>query len=188
MKGQGAEWRPSILTEQSLLNHEVRYAVKSSPDGDYSDCSDSSSVGASGFPSYYIMIHARLGRLSLCPLYLQSRHLSFLTQLNLSGFIQIQVLPLLLLVKPASASFLPHTDTTTMISEIAIFEASAPDVDLANPKSPFKVSLQEHLRTMLSFGGAQGAYCGQLIENPKIIIVVINWDTLDAHVEATKSP
>lgn len=75
-----------------------------------------------------------------------------------------------------------------MISEIAIFEASTPNVDLASLESPFKANLLKHIRTILAFDGARAAYYGQLIENPNIIVVVINWDTLDAHVEATKSP
>lgn len=74
-----------------------------------------------------------------------------------------------------------------MISEIAIFEASTPNVDLTIPESPFKANLLKHIRTMLAFDGAQAAYYGQLIENPNIIVVVINWNSLDAHVEATKS-
>ncbi|KAI4261766.1 MAG: hypothetical protein L6R42_003041 [Xanthoria sp. 1 TBL-2021] len=74
-----------------------------------------------------------------------------------------------------------------MISEIAIFEASTPAVDLANPDSQFKPTLQQHLKIVLAFDGAQGAYYGQLIEKPNIIVVVVNWDTLDSHVKATES-
>lgn len=75
-----------------------------------------------------------------------------------------------------------------MISEIAIFEASGPNVDLANPESQYKITLQQHLRTVVAFDGAHGAYYGQVIEKPEIIVVVVNRDSLDAHVKATKSP
>ncbi|KAL8764895.1 MAG: hypothetical protein Q9209_007827 [Squamulea sp. 1 TL-2023] len=74
-----------------------------------------------------------------------------------------------------------------MFSQIAIFEASDPNVDLSKPHTPFIASLHQHLRTVLAFDGAQAAYYGQLIEKPHIIIVFVNWDTLDSHSKATKS-
>ncbi|KAL8641795.1 MAG: hypothetical protein Q9226_008588 [Calogaya cf. arnoldii] len=75
-----------------------------------------------------------------------------------------------------------------MISEIAIFEASTPNVDLAYPESQYKTILEQHLKNFLAFDGAQGAYYGQVIEKPQIVVVVVNWDSLDAHMKATKSP
>lgn len=53
-----------------------------------------------------------------------------------------------------------------MISEIAIFEASGPNVDLVNPESQYKITLQQYLRTVVVFNSAQGAYYTQVIEKP----------------------
>ncbi|KAL8676820.1 MAG: hypothetical protein Q9186_006695 [Xanthomendoza sp. 1 TL-2023] len=75
-----------------------------------------------------------------------------------------------------------------MISEIAIFEASDPTLDLSKSDSPYKSTLQQHLKNVLAFDGAQAAYYGQIIEKPHIIIVFVNWDKLESHVKATKSP
>ena len=75
-----------------------------------------------------------------------------------------------------------------MISEIAIFEASEPNIDLSKSESPFKVNLEQHLKTVLTFDGAQAAYYGQVIEKPHIVIVFVNWDNIDSHVKATQSP
>lgn len=47
-----------------------------------------------------------------------------------------------------------------MISEIAIFEASDPSLDLSKSDSIYKATLQRHLKTVLSFDGAQAAYFG----------------------------
>ncbi|KAI4285639.1 MAG: hypothetical protein L6R35_004616 [Caloplaca aegaea] len=75
-----------------------------------------------------------------------------------------------------------------MISEIAIFEASDANVDLANPDSPYKANFEKHLKTVLASDGAQAAYYAQVIEKPHIIILFVNWDTLDSHINATKTP
>ncbi|KAL8875628.1 MAG: hypothetical protein Q9198_006041 [Flavoplaca austrocitrina] len=74
-----------------------------------------------------------------------------------------------------------------MISEIAIFEASEPNIDLSKSDSPFKANLEQHLKTVLTFDGAQAAYYGQVIEKPHIVIVFVNWDNIDSHVRATQS-
>ncbi|KAL8634863.1 MAG: hypothetical protein Q9228_007583 [Teloschistes exilis] len=75
-----------------------------------------------------------------------------------------------------------------MISEIAIFEASDPHLDLSESNSPYKATLQQHLKSVLVFDGAQAAYYGQAIEKPHIVIVIVNWDSLDSHIKATETP
>ncbi|KAL8925876.1 MAG: hypothetical protein Q9172_002029 [Xanthocarpia lactea] len=74
-----------------------------------------------------------------------------------------------------------------MISEIAIFEASDPKLDLSTSDSPYKATLQQHLKTVLAFEGAQAAYYGQIIEKPHIVILFVNWDNIESHIKATKS-
>ncbi|KAL8965452.1 MAG: hypothetical protein Q9183_003846 [Haloplaca sp. 2 TL-2023] len=75
-----------------------------------------------------------------------------------------------------------------MISEIAIFEASDPNLDLSKSESPYKATLRQHLKTVLAFDGAQAAYFGQVIEKPHIVVIFVNWDSLDSHLKAKKSP
>ncbi|KAL8974600.1 MAG: hypothetical protein Q9197_001168 [Variospora fuerteventurae] len=75
-----------------------------------------------------------------------------------------------------------------MISEIAVFEASDADVNLENPRSHFKETIQRLLTTVLAVKGAKSAFYGQLVERAQIIVVIINWDSLESHIKFTQWP
>ncbi|KAL8986576.1 MAG: hypothetical protein Q9177_004144 [Variospora cf. flavescens] len=65
-----------------------------------------------------------------------------------------------------------------MIFEITIFEASDSDVDLENPQSHFKETIQQLLTTILAANGAKSAFYGQLVERAQIVVVIMNYTLL----------
>ncbi|KAL8834090.1 MAG: hypothetical protein Q9170_003926 [Blastenia crenularia] len=75
-----------------------------------------------------------------------------------------------------------------MISEIAVFEASAPNVDLTDPSSQYKAAIENHLRAVLTANGAKAVYYAQSIEKPHFIITIVNWDTPESNTKFIESP
>lgn len=75
-----------------------------------------------------------------------------------------------------------------MISEIAIFEASDADVDFEKPQSLCKDTIHQLLTTVLAAKSAKSAFYGQLVERAQIIVVIINWDSLESHIKFTQWP
>ena len=74
-----------------------------------------------------------------------------------------------------------------MVTEIVTFSLKA-DANLSDPSSPASKLVVDFLVAERTAHGAHNAYYGQYMEKPETGILVVNWDSLEAHKESMSSP
>lgn len=74
-----------------------------------------------------------------------------------------------------------------MITEKVTFQLRA-DASLADPSSPASRVIRDFLAPELAAHGAHHAYYGQFIEKTEMVIIFVEWDSIDDHKKFMKSP
>ncbi|KFY10155.1 hypothetical protein V492_05148, partial [Pseudogymnoascus sp. VKM F-4246] len=74
-----------------------------------------------------------------------------------------------------------------MITELATFHVATP-TNLSDPSSATTSTIHTFLSAILATDGAHAAFIGQPVEDPNMVAMFIDWDSVGAHERFLSSP